>query len=60
MLADGKDFTPRDLYYYANECYDHQDLGKAIEYYKKFIETNKGWVEDIIASYGKLADCLSY
>ena len=57
MLADGKDFTPRDMYYYANECYDHQDLRKAIEYYKKFIETNKGWVEDIIASYGKLADC---
>ncbi|WP_219914497.1 glycosyltransferase family 2 protein [Thalassobacillus sp. CUG 92003] len=57
MIANGAEFSPRDLYYYANECYDHEQFEKAVNAYKKFIDTEKGWVEDIIAAYGKLADC---
>ncbi|UOQ43336.1 glycosyltransferase [Halobacillus salinarum] len=57
MLSEGKEFTPRDMYYYANECYDHNNLSTAIDYYNKFLDTNRGWEEDVIASYGKIADC---
>ena len=49
-------FTPRDLYYYANECNDHQLFEKAIEYYKKFLDSNQGWNEDCINACAKLAD----
>ncbi|WP_197029184.1 glycosyltransferase [Alicyclobacillus macrosporangiidus] len=56
-LAAGETFTPRDLFYYANECFDHQNYERAIEYYTKFLNSKQGWIEDIIATCGKLADC---
>ncbi len=56
-LARGEEFSPRDLYYYANELVDHQMYEKAIYYYEKFLATGKGWVEDNISACGKLADC---
>lgn len=56
-LAAGESFSPRDLYYYANECVDHKKYERAIELYEQFLATRKGWIEDNIASCGKLADC---
>lgn len=56
-LLQGEHFSPRDLYYYANELVDHQMYEQAICYYEKFLATEKGWIEDNIASCGKLADC---
>src|SRR5690625_4798215 len=32
MLARGKTFSPRDMYYYANELKDHRRYDEAIEY----------------------------
>lgn len=55
MLAQGVEFSPRDLYYYANELRDHGKLDKAIEYYEKFLATKEGWVEDEITACYKLA-----
>ncbi|TDF92556.1 glycosyltransferase [Paenibacillus piri] len=57
MLLRGEKFSPRDLYYYANELFDHQKYAKAITYYNKFLATGKGWVEDEISSCSKLAEC---
>ncbi|MGC4378832.1 glycosyltransferase family 2 protein [Fictibacillus sp. Mic-4] len=56
MMAKGIDFSPRDLYYYANECFEHRLYDKAIQSYMKFLESKRGWVEDCIATCGKLAD----
>lgn len=56
-LAQGDFFTPRDLYYYANELLDHQQYEKAILTYNNFLDTGQGWVEDNIVACGKLADC---
>lgn len=56
-LIKGDVFSPRDLYYFANELKDHRLLNRAIEYYQKFLATNQGWVEDNIGACGKLADC---
>ncbi|HBV85225.1 MAG TPA: glycosyl transferase [Desulfosporosinus sp.] len=55
--AKGEAFSPRDLYYYANELYDHQLHERAIESYQDFLNTGQGWVEDNISACGKLADC---
>ncbi len=56
-LAKGESFSPRDLYYYANELQDHNKHEEAITFYQKFLATNQGWVEDNIAACGKIADC---
>jgi tetratricopeptide (TPR) repeat protein len=53
----GEQFSPRDLYYFANELKDHLLYNRAIEYYQKFLATNQGWVEDNIGACAKLADC---
>ncbi|CAG9622714.1 glycosyltransferase [Sutcliffiella rhizosphaerae] len=57
LVLSGKEFSPRDLFYYANELMDHQKIEKAIEYYLKFLKTNQGWIEDNISACNKLADC---
>ena len=56
-LSNGEAFSPRDLYYYANELFDHQFNNRAIEFYHKFLKTGQGWVEDNLAACGRLADC---
>jgi glycosyltransferase involved in cell wall biosynthesis len=56
-LKKGEVFTPRDLFYYANELKDHSKYTDAINYYKKFIDTKKGWVEDEIRACINMANC---
>ncbi|WP_184403583.1 tetratricopeptide repeat-containing glycosyltransferase family 2 protein [Geomicrobium halophilum] len=56
QIAKGITFTPRDLFYYANECFDHRLYQKAIRYYNQFLDTEKGWSEDCISACGKVAD----
>jgi len=53
----GESFSPRDLYYYANELFDHQLYSRAIEVYQEYLMTGQGWIEDKISACGKLADC---
>jgi glycosyltransferase involved in cell wall biosynthesis len=55
-VASGETLSPRDLYYFANECVDHGLHEKAIRYYREFLDRG-GWVEDEIAACGKIADC---
>lgn len=55
--ARGESFSPRDLFYYANELFDHQFYQQAIETYQKFLKTEQGWVEDNLSACGKLAQC---
>ncbi|MHA2854963.1 glycosyltransferase [Paenibacillus lautus] len=55
--AAGESFTPRDLFYYANELKDHRLFEKAIDYYERFLHTEKGWVEDVLSACSRLSDC---
>lgn len=55
-MAKGESFSPRDLYYYANELHDHGKHEESIKFYQQFLETKQGWIEDNIAACGKLAD----
>lgn len=56
MKKDRVVFTPRDMYYYANELSDHKRFDDAIRMYKQFIDTNEGWVEDVKSACAKIAD----
>ena len=53
----GESFTPRDLFYYANELKDHGQFEKAIDYYEQFLHTEQGWIEDILTACDRLSDC---
>ncbi|MFC5449153.1 glycosyltransferase [Paenibacillus aestuarii] len=55
-LSKGEQFSPRDMYYFANELMDHGRTEEAICCYEKFLTSGKGWVEDNISACGKLAD----
>ncbi|WP_404815089.1 glycosyltransferase [Psychrobacillus glaciei] len=56
-LEKGEEFTPRDLFYYANELKDHAQYQKSSFYYQKFLATKKGWVEDEIRACINMAEC---
>ncbi len=56
-LASGECFSPRDMYYYANELLDHRMIDQAIEWYQKFLDSGQGWLEDNLAACRKLVDC---
>lgn len=57
MLASGKEFTTRDLMYYANELSDLQFYNQAIEKYQEFLLREDGWVEDQIKACNRLGNC---
>ncbi|MCR8845361.1 glycosyltransferase [Paenibacillus sp. SC116] len=56
-LAAGEAFTPRDLYYYANELKDHARYKEALDCYEQFLETKQGWYEDCIQACLKMESC---
>ncbi|WP_152657816.1 glycosyltransferase family 2 protein [Oceanobacillus sp. CFH 90083] len=56
-LEQGEEFSPRDLFYYANELKDHHLFQKAVIYYREFLATKKGWVEDEIRACINMAEC---
>lgn len=51
----GKEFSARQLYYYARELRDHGKTDDAINYYEKFLKSGLGWFEDIITCSFDLA-----
>lgn len=55
----GEELTPRDVFYYGNECVDHERYEEAIPLYIKFLEEGKGWKEDNIYACEKLGECYS-
>lgn len=56
-LEQGEEFSPRDLFYYANELKDHRLFQKASIYYREFLATKKGWIEDEIRACINMAEC---
>ena len=59
MEKNNKKFTPRDMYYYANELFDNKYYNEAIEQYRKFINTKQGWIEDVKGAYLKIISALN-
>ena len=52
-------FTPRQMYYYARELFDHSEYEKSTKYLIAFLDGAKGWKEDNIAACILLAKCFN-
>lgn len=57
MESNEELFTPRDLLYFANELRDNRYYEEAIENYRKFLDTKRGWIEDIKTAYARIIEC---
>jgi glycosyltransferase involved in cell wall biosynthesis len=57
MIKNKIPFSPRNLYYYGRELYDHGMTKKAIATLKKFLDTKKGWIEDNLNAYILISNC---
>ncbi|NLI91349.1 MAG: glycosyltransferase [Peptococcaceae bacterium] len=57
IVASGKELTPRGQYYFARELKDNGRFDEAIEYFNKFLDSGKGWIEDNISACSGLASC---
>lgn len=57
LLSQGKELSPRGLYYYARELKDNGRTHKAIQYFDRFLQSGEGWVEDNITACAELARC---
>lgn len=60
LVSNGKTLSARDLFYYANELFDNNRYDDAIKEYKKFLSMEGTWIEDVLLSCSKLADCYNY
>ncbi|MEA1961697.1 MAG: glycosyltransferase [Bacillota bacterium] len=60
MLAEGKELSPRSLYYYSRELYYNANYDEAIAYYNKFLDSGKGWFEDCITACYDLSICYNH
>lgn len=60
MLSKRREFSPRNLFYFAKELYYNGRYDDAITYFNKFLDTGKGWVEDNISTCYELSKCYFY
>jgi hypothetical protein len=56
-IAAGEELSPRDMFYYARELYYHKQNHDAIEIFTKFIDSQKGWVVNVIDACRLRAEC---
>ncbi|WP_315117693.1 glycosyltransferase [uncultured Clostridium sp.] len=56
-ICQGVNLTPRALYYYGRELYYNEKYDDAIKYFKRFLDTEEGWVEDNINACYSLSIC---
>ena len=59
-ISKGNELSPRGIYYYARELYNHQLYDEAIKYFNRFLSLEEGWAEDKIACCFNLAMCYIY
>lgn len=57
LLSKGRGLSPRGLFYYARELYHNESYDEAIKYFNRFLDTEKGWVEDNINACFNLSVC---
>ena len=57
LLSHNAEFSPREIFYYANELYYHGHYQKAIQQYLAFLAMPDGWKENQIDACQKLSFC---
>jgi len=57
LIRQGIPLSARGQYYYARELKDHGRYEEAIEWFVRFLDSGKGWVEDNINACNELGKC---
>lgn len=57
LLQQGKSLSPREQFYFARELYYHQRYHEAIQQFTLFLNSQKGWLENIIDACRLRASC---
>lgn len=57
MQENKEEFSPRDLYYFANELFYNGLYEEAIEQYTTFLSGGSGWIEDRKMAVANLIQC---
>lgn len=60
MIYKGKELSPRGIFYFARELYYNRMYDSAIKYFRKFLDTKQGWIEDNINACFNLSQCYDY
>lgn len=59
LIQEGKDFSPREQYYYARELFYNRHYSKCIRELKKYLKQNDQYTPNILGAYIMLADTYS-
>lgn len=57
QLLKTRQLTPREQYYFARELFDHKKYKQCIKILTKFINSKKGWIENVIDALYLLGEC---
>lgn len=57
MEKNKVNFTPRDMFYFANELYYNGLYEESINQYRLFLDTKQGWIEDVKTAFLNLSKC---
>ncbi len=57
QILKTRQLTPRESYYYGRELFDHKKYKKCINVLRKFINSNLGWIENVIDAYFLISEC---
>ena len=49
-ISKQRQLSPREQYYYARELFDHKKYKQSYNVFKKFVNSNQGWIENVIDS----------
>lgn len=60
MIADGKELSDRNIFYYARELFLNSRFKEAIVYYNKFLNTTSGLTSNYMDASIDLAGCYRY
>lgn len=57
LLAKGEKLDPRQKFYYGRELYYHKRYADAVQVFEQFLDSNEGWVENVIDACAQCAYC---
>lgn len=57
LLAEGRTLDPRQQFYYAREVYYHAEYRRAADAFRRFIDSGRGWIENVLDACRMMAYC---
>lgn len=57
QIAKKRPLSPRETYYFARELFDHKKYNQSVKMLTKFINSGKGWIENVIDAWFLMSKC---